>query len=504
MIESNERHRRDYPALIQNDRTVTHGEFAARSRQLASALNKAGCRKQDRVSMLSLNSIEQCLIYGAGELSGYITAPINFRLAGEEIVYQVNDCLPLVLFFQSGFTDLIGAIRDRLPSIRQFVCIGPAPDWATDFESFLATGDPEGTPFRADEDDVAYLVYTSGTTGKPKGCMLGHKTQMWTILAFAGDMGLSRMDRGMVVMPLFHIGAKDVQLAVQLQGGALVIADKFDPDDYLQLVQDQKVTVGHLAPTMIQTLLESSKVEALDLSSLRLVLYSAAAMPVTVLRRAIARFGQIFQQAYGLTESAGTSLHRLEHDPDGDEAVQRRLRSVGTPFIGVDLMIADDAGRPLPIDTPGEILFRSPGNMLGYWNNTAASIDALRDGWFRTGDMGVLDEDGYCYIVDRKKDMINSGGENIYSREVEEALLTHAEISEVSVIGIDDPKWGEAVCAIVVTTAGSSLTEEAVVEHSRSQLASYKKPRKVVFVDSLPKLASGKVDKVALRKAWNG
>ena len=502
MIENNERHRRDFPAFIHGERSLTHGQFAAQARQLASALYKVGCVKQDRVSMLSFNSIEQCVIYGAGELAGYMVAPVNFRMAGEEIVYQVNDCTPKVLFFQQSFADLIGSIRHRLPEGMQFVCIGETLDWAMEYEAFLATGDPEGPPFKAAEGEVAYLIYTSGTTGRPKGCMLGHRTQMFTIMACSADLGIGRTDRTFIVMPLFHVGAKDVALAAQIQGAAVVISDKFEPDDYLQTVQDKKISVGHLAPTMIQMLLESDLVEKLDLSSLRVVLYSAAAMPLPVLRRAIARFGMVFQQEYGLTETAGTALHRLEHDPDGDEDALRRLRSVGVPFPCVDMIIADEDGHPVPTGTPGEILFRSPGNMLGYWNNTAATLEANRDGWLRTGDMGVLDEGGYLFLVDRKKDMIISGGENIYSREVEEALFAHPAIAEAAVIGVADDKWGEAVCAIVVINPGAAISEDEVVEHCRSRLASYKKPRKVVFVDTLPKLANGKVDKITLRKAW--
>ena len=508
MIENNERHRRDFPAFIQGDRSLTHGQFAAQARQLASALHKAGCAKQDRVSMLSFNSIEQCVIYGAGELSGFIVAPINFRLAGEEIVYQVNDCTPRVLLFQSRFTDLIAGIRHRLNSVTHFVCFGEAgetaPEWAQDYASFLASGDPEGPPFKADEDEVAYLIYTSGTTGKPKGCMLGHRTQMFTIMACSADLGMGRTDRTFIVMPLFHVGAKDVALAAQIQGAAVVISDKFEADDYLRTVQDKKISVGHLAPTMIQMLLESELVEQLNLSSLRVVLYSAAAMPIPVLRRAIARLGMVFQQEYGLTETAGTSLHRLEHDPDGDEDALRRLGSVGVPFPCVDMLIVDDEGCPVPTGTPGEVLFRSPGNMLGYWNNSAATLEANRDGWLRTGDIGMVDDGGYLFLVDRKKDMINSGGENIYSREVEEALFTHPDIAEAAVIGVKDEKWGEAVCAIVVLNPGAVLTEDAVVEHCRSRLASYKKPRKVVFVETLPKLASGKIDKITLRQTQAG
>lgn len=503
LIESNERHRPDHPAIVHGDRSVTFAELAARSRRIASALYHAGAKHQDRVAILSMNSIEQCEIYGATELAGFIAVGVNFRLVDHEMAFQLQDCEASILLFQERYTKIIDSIRGQLGSIVRFVCIGGnTPDWADDYEEFVASGDLEGAPFQAREEDVAYLVYTSGTTGKPKGCMLGHRSQLYTIRGCSADLGINRTDRVLVVMPLFHVGGKVVMLSAHWQGATCVLLDQFEPDEYLQTLQDQRITVGHLAPPMIMWLLERPLARELDFSSLRVILYSAAAMPNDVLRRAITIFGRVFQQQYGLTETAGLSLHRLEHDPDGDEVVQQRMRSIGIPFPGVELRLADDDGNPVPVGEPGEILLKSPGNMLGYWNNTPASLAALADGWLRTGDVGKLDEGGYCYLVDRKKDIIISGGENIYSREVEEALFAHPAILEVSVIGVPDEKWGEAVRAVVVLREGHDLSEDDIIEHCRKSLSSYKKPRSVVFTNELPRLANGKFNKVAIREQF--
>ena len=504
VIEANERHRPNHVALIHGDRSVTFGEFASRSRQLASALNLAGVSHQDRMAVLSMNSIEQCEIYGAAELAGYVAVGVNFRLIGKEIAYQLKDCAARVLLFQARYTDIVDSMREQLDSVVRYICIGEdTPDWADEYEAFLATGAPEGVPFRAQEEDIAYLVYTSGTTGRPKGCMLGHRSQLFTIRGCSAALGINRTDRVLVVMPLFHVGGKVVLLSAHWQGATCVLLDQFEPENYLQTMQDQRITVGHLAPPMILSLLDSPLAGKLDFSALRVILYSAASMPNEVLRKAMKVFGQVFQQQYGLTESAGLSLHRLEHDPDGDDIVQKRMRSIGIPFAGVELRIADDDGNPLPTGEPGEILLKSPGNMIGYWNDSGASIAALKGGWLRTGDVGKLDEDGYCYLVDRKKDMIVSGGENIYSREVEEVLFAHPAILEASVIGVPDEKWGESVRAVVVVREGQSLTEDDIFAHCREMLASYKKPRSVIFIDELPRLANGKFDKVTIRKQYS-
>ena len=500
IIEANEVQRPNHPAFEMGERSQTFAQYAARARRLSGALHRAGARKQDRIATLSQNSIEQMEIYGACELAGFVAAGVNFRLIRNEIAYQIEDCQARIFLFEARYAPLVDEIRAQLGTVVQFVCIGAALDWAMEYEAFLAAGDADGAPFRAEEDDLAYLVYTSGTTGRPKGCMQAHGTQIHVVMGCSADMGINRVDRVMVVMPLFHVGGKVVQCSASWQGATTVILDRFEPDDYLRALQDRRITVGHLAPPMILGLLERPLATQLDFSALRLILYSAAAMPSPVLRQAIKTFGRVFQNQYGLSEGAGLSLNRLEHDPDGDAVAQRRLRSIGIPFAGAQVRIADDQGEAQPVGTPGEILLRSPGNMVGYWNNAAASIDALRDGWLHTGDIGVLDEDGYCYLVDRKKDMIVSGGENIYSREVEEVLFAHPGILEAAVIGIPDDKWGEAVRAIVVRRDGHSVEEADVIAHCRASLASYKKPRSVLFTDALPRLASGKIDKVRIRQ----
>jgi acyl-CoA synthetase (AMP-forming)/AMP-acid ligase II len=504
MIELNGIYRANHPAFVMGERVLTHAAFAARARRLASALYRGGCRRQDRVAILSQNSLEQCEVFGAGEIAGFIIASINFRLSPEEVAYQIDDCAARVFLFQERYAPLVAEIRAKPSGITQFVCIGEAPDWAVSYEDFLASGDAAGPPCAAEDDDIAYLVYTSGTTGKPKGCMLAHAAHLHAATACASDIQMSRMDRTLVAMPLFHMGGKIVALATQWHGATTLIVERFEENEYLRTLQDQRVTVAHLAPMMIAGLLEVPGVGDFDFSALRMIFYSAAPIPVAILRRGISVFGRVFHQAYGLTEGSGASLHRDQHDPDGDEKAIRRLGSVGTPFPGVELRIGDENDDPAPTGAPGEILLRSAGVMAGYWNNSVATNAALRNGWLHTGDIGVMDEDGFTYLVDRKKDMINSGGENIYSREVEEVLFQDPDILEAAVIGVPDPKWGEAVRAVVVPREGRAPTEDSVIAHCQSKLASYKKPRSVIFTKALPRLASGKYDKVTMRRLFGG
>ena len=502
MIELNERKLRNKTALIWEDRRLTFGKLADRSRRLASALYRQGCRRQERIGLLSHNRIEQCEAYGASELAGFITSTVNFRLAAPEIAYILNDSAARVLIFEDTFTETIAAVRHLLNTVVLFICIGQAPDWAEDFEAFLASGDPDGPPLRAIEDDIAYLIYTSGTTGKPKGCMLGQREQYRLVGACSADLGVSVVDCTLLAMPMFHVGGKVVQLASHYQGATGILLTRFDADAYLRALADHQITIAHLAPTMIQMLLESPLAGKVDTRHLRVLLYSASAMPVPVLRRAIQVFGKVFQQQYGMTEGAGTSLHRESHEPDGDAIAQRRLGSVGLPFPGVSIRIMGDDGVELPAGQSGEIWIWCEGATRGYWNNSAATIDALPDGWLRTGDLGMLDEDGYLYIVDRKKDMIISGGENIYSREVEEVLYRHPDVKEAAVIGVKDEKWGEAVCAVVVLNPGCDPSEQALIEHCATQLARYKKPKRIIFTDELLKLPSGKINKLHLREKY--
>jgi acyl-CoA synthetase (AMP-forming)/AMP-acid ligase II len=281
-----------------------------------------------------------------------------------------------------------------------------------------------------------------------------------------------------------------------------VLHHEFRVQEVAEAIARERVTATHMAPTMVQALLDLPGLDALDLTSLKSIIYSAAPMPPPVLRRGLERLGPVFLQVYGMTEGAGTTLHKRQHRPDGTPDEQRRLGSVGQAAPQVDIRILDEDGREAPLGTPGEIVTRTDTHMLGYWNDTAASLEVLRDGWYHTGDVGLLDENGFLFLVDRKKDMIISGGENIYSREVEDALAAHPAVHDAAVIGAPDPYWGEAVLAIVALEPGRTLSAEDLIEHSKSLIASYKKPRSVVFVDEMPRLPSGKINKVLLRERY--
>ena len=357
-------------------------------------------------------------------------------------------------------------------------------------------------PFRPRPEDIAFLIYTSGTTGRPKGVMLTHAGQVAAAEILGSDQRNCPADRLLIMMPLFHIGAKIIQLAQHWRAGTVVVQRGFDAKAVLDTIAAERITVTHMAPTMVQSLLDDPAIETADTASLRMIVYAAAPMPIPVLKRGLKLLGPVFQQQFGQTEGIGTTLLAHQHRPDGSARDREILTSVGQVSPRVGVRIVDEQGADLPTGAVGEILLTSPGVMKGYWNNTAATLETLRDGWVHTGDVGRLDDEGYLYLVDRKKDMIISGGENIYSREVEEAVVTHAAVSEVAVIGVADAKWGEAVMAVVVAKPGTTPTAAEIIDHCRTLIASYKKPGHVVFVDEIVKLPSGKIDKVRLRRLY--
>jgi acyl-CoA synthetase (AMP-forming)/AMP-acid ligase II len=502
MLDNNAWKYPDQTAFVWQDRRVTHAQFHERANRLASALRLLGMRRQDRVGILSQNSLEFQEIYGSCEISGFICATVNWRLAIPEMVYIVNDGAPKVLIFEAAYAEAVAAMREQLKTVEHYICIGGGVDFASDYEEVVASGDPAGVPFRPLPDDVAFLIYTSGTTGRPKGVMLSQAGQVAAAEILGSDMLNSPADKLLIMMPLFHIGAKIIQLAQHWRAGTVVVQKGFDADAVLDCIEHERISVTHMAPTMIQSLLDSPSIGRTDTSSLRMIVYAAAPMPIPVLKRGLKIFGPVFQQQFGQTEGIGTTLLAHQHKPDGSQRDREILTSVGQASPRVNVRIVDDNGDALPAGSVGEILLTSPGVMKGYWNNTVATLETLRDGWVHTGDVGRLDAEGYLYLVDRKKDMIISGGENIYSREVEEAVVTHAAVSEVAAIGVPDEKWGEAVMAVVVLKPGATATSEEIIEHCRALIASYKKPRHIRFVDEIVKLPSGKIDKVRLRRLY--
>lgn len=502
-LELNAQHFADTAAYVVGDRRLSHRELLIRARRLGTALEALGVRKQDRVSMLAMNCIEYGEVLAAGQLSGIIIATVNFRLAAPEMAFILKDSAPRVLIFEAQYLPTIEALRSELPGIEHYICIDGEAEWAQSYQAFVAGGDPAGPSFRASEDDIACLIYTSGTTGRPKGCIWGQREYRQMAHTLSNEQRTGSADKALLVMPMFHIGAMAIQLAIHFRGGTVYLHRLFDPVTLLADTVRERVTLLHLAPTMVQMLLEQPGIETLDLSALKKIIYSAAAMPGPVLQRGMQLLGKdVFLQFYGQSEAIITGLQPEQHRPDGSERERRWLTSVGHAFPNTLLKIVDEQGTELPRGEAGEVAVMSTAIARGYWNNHPGTLETFRQGWCHTGDMGRLDEDGFLYLVDRKKDMIISGGENIYSREVEEAVLLHAAVSECAVIGIPDSKWGEAVCAIVVLRSGQQLSEAALIEHTRAQIASYKKPKKIIFVTELPKLPTGKINKIELRQLY--
>jgi acyl-CoA synthetase (AMP-forming)/AMP-acid ligase II len=462
----------DTPAYVADGRVLTHAQLLARAARLASALAAMGVRRQDRVSVLGRNSIEFGEVLAAGQLSGIIIATVNFRLAGPEIASIVADSGPRVLIADVEYLPLIAEHRARFPGVELVVGIGaPTAGEVVGYQDFIAAAPSDHPPYLARPEDIALLVYTSGTTGRPKGCILGQRETRRAAETMNVEMRAGSEDRVLLVMPLFHIGAMFIGLGAHFRGGTSVLHRQFDPGAALDAIAAERITALHLAPTMLQALVDAAAERPDALAGVETVVYSAA--PITgptlaAAMRAMPAAG--FLNLYGQTEVVSTGLPREFHVADGDERSRRRLRSVG--------------------------MFR------GYWNDSAATAEVLRDGWCHTGDIGTLDTGGLLYLVDRKKDVIISGGENIYSLEVEECLLAHPSVGAVAVIGVPDDTWGEAVSAVVVPAPGAVVVPSDLQEHVRSGLARFKAPRRVFVADQLPVLATGKIDKKLLRARY--
>jgi acyl-CoA synthetase (AMP-forming)/AMP-acid ligase II len=496
----------DTPAYVADGRVLTHAQLLARAARLTSALADAGVRRQDRVSLLGRNSIEFGEVLAAGQLSGIVIATVNFRLAGPEIASIVADAGPRVLIADAEYLPLIAAHRASFPGVELVVGIGaPSAGEVVGYEDFMAAAPSDDPPYLARPEDIALLVYTSGTTGRPKGCILGQRETRRAAATMNVEIRTGSEDRILLVMPLFHIGAMFMGLGAHFRGGTAVLHRQFDPAAALDAIAVEWVTVLHLAPTMLQTLVDAAAARPGALARVQTVVYSAAPVTGPTLAAAMGAMpGAGFLNLYGQTEVVSTGLPREFHVANGDERSRRRLLSVGMPFPGNELRIAREDGSECPAGEAGEVCIRSAAMFRGYWNDSAATAEVLRDGWCHTGDIGTLDSDGLLYLVDRKKDVIISGGENVYSLEVEECLLAHPSVGQVAVIGVPDNKWGEAVSAVIVPASDAPVVPFDLQEHVRSRLAGFKAPRHVFVTDQLPVLATGKIDKKRLRARYAG
>ena len=489
----------DVVAYRHGQRTVTHALLRDRAVRLVSAMAAAGVRRQDRIAVLSRNSIEFGELNAAAQLSGIILATINFRLSQAEMADALRRVAPSIVFCAEEFMPVIADLAAGVPSPPVLVTIGgPAPPGVTGYERFVEGGRDGEPQFAARPDDIAYLLFTSGTTGASKCCILGQREMRRVVFTMNNEMRCGSADRGLINMPMFHFGAIGIVGGLHARGGTVVLQQQFDVADAVRLIAGEQITVLHLAPVMLKAL-----VDAVDdhsaVESVRTVVYSAAPMTAATLRRALAVLPDAgFLNLYGQTEAIVSGLPRELHLLDEPNAAER-LNSVGFPFSDTRVRIVDEHDGDVPVGQAGEIVVRSDSMFRGYWQDAAATRATLQDGWCRTGDMGRLDGRGLLYLMDRKKDVIISGGENIYSPEVEDAVCAVDGVAACAVVGVPDDRWGEAVCAVVVPRNGASLTLAMVQEGVRQSLARYKVPRRMVLVDDLPVLASGKVDKKRLR-----
>lgn len=490
----------DRLALADDSRKLTHAEFLSQTMHTINALVSEGAQRHDRVAVLAFNSIEMVEILAAAELGGFIVLPFNHRLAVPELVDIAKDARPRFVFYQQAFATQAAAVSAACGA-RMVALDGRIAEGATEYEALKRSAGDATLKQQASEDDGVHLVYTSGTTGRPKGVLLGQRGQVEMVRTMSASMAVQSSDKVLVVMPLFHVGGMSIRLAHHWQGAAVHLQSKFDLDALVHAMKVENLTTMHLAPVMIRMLLETNA-SSKDFPHLRSIVYGSSPIPRRDLARAIRRFGSILIQYYGMTETGplSTVLDKSFHVITDDEAVDAKLASAGHPQIGVDIEVRRPDGQPADVGEVGEVHVNTQTLMLGYWDNARGCADAQPRGWFGTGDVGYRAKDGCLYLVDRKKDMIVSGGENIYSREVEEALLLHPGVSEVAVIGVPHPKWGECVAAYVVPAQGDAPSAEALIEHCKCHIASYKKPHHVFFTDALPRLkATGKIDKKTLR-----
>ncbi|MEN8243469.1 MAG: long-chain fatty acid--CoA ligase [Thermodesulfobacteriota bacterium] len=485
-------------ALVYKEQRYTYRDLNERVNRLANGLKSLGIGRSDKVALLMTNCNQMIECYCAICKLGAVAVPLNFRLAGPEIAYQIDNSDACLLIFGQSFLDLVHSVSDQFANIEAQICVGGSEDEKTrNYEDFLSSFESSEPLVPIEDDDPAFILYTSGTTGKPKGAVMTHKNLLLNALITTLEIPGTPYERCLCSVPLFHAGGLSTFLKILLVGGTFIITDQFDPVETLDLIEREQVSYLLLVPAMWIQLLETPEIVDYDTSSLKRALTAASIMPVSVKSKILEYFPNArLSDSFGQTEMGPVATTLKPED------VLRKKGSVGRPCITVETRIVDTHDNDVPQGQVGEIIYRGPTVMKEYYKNPQATTEAMRNGWFHSGDLVKADEEGFIYVVDRLKDIIISGGENIYAVEVEETLYSHPAVLEAAVIGVPDPKWEEAVKAIVVLKEGYQATEPEIIEHCRQNLASYKKPKSVVFVDSLPKNATGKVLKFKLREQY--
>ncbi|MBU0516718.1 MAG: long-chain fatty acid--CoA ligase [Proteobacteria bacterium] len=485
----------DKPALVEGEATLTYAETRTRVRALAARLQEMGVGPGDRVALLFPNCLEFCLAYFAALTIGAVVVPLNNRLAPREFEYIVNDCGAETLILGHQFWETWLAFKDGLHETPRLIYAGDEPKPGADiFYNLTAPGPEPGAVSGLDLNAPACIMYTSGTTGLPKGAVMSHGNVLANARNCGAHLNYLERDTTLIVVPLFHVTGLNSQLvAFFYTGGTCAIMRAYNTAEMIRLIERHRVTVMFNVPTMYVLMLVSEALDRTDLSTLRLCAYGGAPMDPETIVTLQRRLGVNLYNAYGLTETSSLTTVLPACD------AVRKAGSVGLPVSGVRLRVVDDAGRDLPPDLPGELLIKGPNVVKSYWNKSEATAQNIRDDWLFTGDVARIDAEGFVYIADRKKDMIVRGGENVYSIEVESALVAHPAVLEAAVVPRPHSIFGEAVHAFVVLAPGRTADEDDVIAHCRGLIADYKAPASVSFVDELPRNPGGKVLKNTLR-----
>ncbi len=503
----------DKEVIVFDGKRYTFGELNDRVNRLANALLKLGIQKGDRVATLMVNCNQCVEIYFAVAKIGGIYVPLNFRAKGNELTYMLNSSEANTLFVGERYIELVNSIKSDLTSVKNYISIDRQTEGVLYYEDMIMSSPDEEVFTEIGDDDTTILMYTAGTTGFPKGVMLSHNSFTLYVLENVSPADPESVEKNILTVPLYHVAGVQAMMAAVYGGRAMVMERQFEPEEWMDLVETEQVGRAMMVPTMLKQVMDHPDFSKHDLSSLKVITYGAAPMPLEVIKRAVEVFpGVGFINAFGQTETAATitTLSPDDHVITGTEQEKekklKRLSSIGRPMSDVEMKIFDEEGNDLPPGEVGEIVARGPRAMSGYWKEeekTEKTID--KEGWVHTGDMGYMDEDGYFFLAGRATDMIIRGGENISPEEVEVVLHSYPKIEEAAVIGVPDEEWGEVPAAVCVLKAGGKdCTLEEIMEYCRANLASYKRPRSVVFVDELPRNPMGKVLKRVLREQHGG
>jgi len=490
-------------AVVFEDVRLTYQELNNRTNALANILKDMGYKKGDRVAVLAENTHKYLEIYFAVSKLGMSVTPLNFRLSDSELDYIINDSESTGILVGDGYEDRINGIKDKLVNIKNWISLDKGQNGFVYYEDSLKSASHKEPDVEIDEDEMVVLMYTGGTTGLPKGVMMSNRNLMTALITVSLEFGFNETDITCYVLPLFHVSFWPA-FGLLMVGGKVVINNRPDMNEIMRLIQDEKCTHINSVPTIFGWILQLTDVSAYDTSSLRKITYAGSPMPPEILKNCIKAFGDKFSQAYGMTEALGaTVLREKDHHLEGEKS--KLLLSTGKAVKCTRVKVVGEKDQTLPPGEIGEIALQGKHVMMGYWKKPELTAEVMRNGWYHSGDMGYLDENDYLFLVDRKADMIVTGGENVYPKETEDALYEHPAVMECAVVSAPDEKWGERVQAAVVLKPDAAVTEAELMDHCKKRLAGYKCPKAIEFWEAIPKTPIGKIiRKDVKKKYWEG